>query len=348
MNTRYPLTSNTKILRYEPLGSIDENDMNPTDTIGVLEQTLYDLFSKNFVLVRVLPSILVIVLLLVLRQVLRRLLERQNLPPEEQYRWWKIIAYVIYALGLLLLGAIWIRGVSQVATILAILLAGAAIALNQPLSNLGGWAYIMWRRPFVLGDRVEVNGVRGEVADISPFVFTLAEVGAELGADQLTGEVVHVPNSWVFSYMIGNSTQGFDTVWDEIPVVVTFESDWQKAKAILTEIGDSRTGEMAAVAEEKVRRATTRFIIPAKAFTPRVFTSVVDIGVELTMRYVVAVRNRRATRESLWENILLAFEAEDDIDFAYPTQRFYTNPVEGKPGTGGPKTGKAKLPPEAQ
>jgi hypothetical protein len=40
----------------------------------------------------------------------------------------------------------------------------------------------------------------------------------------------------------------------------------------------------------------------------------------------------------MWEGILREFARCDDIDFAYPTQRFYDNVREGKPQAraGGP------------
>jgi hypothetical protein len=34
----------------------------------------------------------------------------------------------------------------------------------------------------------------------------------------------------------------------------------------------------------------------------------------------------------MWEAVLEAFAACDDVDFAYPTQRFYNNLLEGKVG----------------
>lgn len=37
--------------------------------------------------------------------------------------------------------------------------------------------------------------------------------------------------------------------------------------------------------------------------------------------------------QAIWEDILDEFSKHDDIDFAYPTQRFYHNHSEGKPGT---------------
>ena len=63
-----------------------------------------------------------------------------------------------------------------------------------------------------------------------------------------------------------------------------------------------------------------------------VYTSVVDSGVLLTIRYLTAPRHRRGSSEAIWEEILREFARCDDIDFAYPTQRFYRNPIEGKPG----------------
>ncbi len=57
-----------------------------------------------------------------------------------------------------------------------------------------------------------------------------------------------------------------------------------------------------------------------------------DIGVTLTVRFLTEPRRRRSAGQTIWEDILDAFAACDDIDFAYPTQRFYDNVTEGKPG----------------
>ncbi|NIQ11082.1 MAG: mechanosensitive ion channel family protein, partial [Gammaproteobacteria bacterium] len=59
--------------------------------------------------------------------------------------------------------------------------------------------------------------------------------------------------------------------------------------------------------------------------TPVVYTSVKDCGVMLTIRYLCEPRKRRGSEQGIWEDILDAFAAHDNIDFAYPTQRFYDN-----------------------
>jgi len=63
-----------------------------------------------------------------------------------------------------------------------------------------------------------------------------------------------------------------------------------------------------------------------------VWTSVADIGVTLTIRFLCDPHRRRSAEAAIWEDLLDAFSAVDDVDFAYPTQRFYDNLTEGKAG----------------
>ena len=71
--------------------------------------------------------------------------------------------------------------------------------------------------------------------------------------------------------------------------------------------------------------------------TPAVYTTVKDCGVMLTIRYLCEPRARRSSEEKIWESILHEFNQCTDIDFAYPTQRFYNNLAEGKPGFKNPQ-----------
>ena len=60
-------------------------------------------------------------------------------------------------------------------------------------------------------------------------------------------------------------------------------------------------------------------------------------GVRLTIRYLCEPRKRRSSASAIWEELLNELKQHDDIDFAYPTQRFYNNPAEGKPSTRPPQ-----------
>jgi small-conductance mechanosensitive channel len=150
----------------------------------------------------------------------------------------KTSAYVAFALGVLVIVPLWFEGVKSASTFLGLLSAGLAIALRDPVVNLAGWAFILWRRPFEVGDRIQIGTHAGDVIDQRIFQFTLMEIGNWVGADQSTGRVVHIPNGKVFTEMLANYSKGFQYIWDEIPVLITFESNWEKAKGILEGIHD--------------------------------------------------------------------------------------------------------------
>jgi small-conductance mechanosensitive channel len=282
--------------------------------------------------VKLLLSVLTIVLLWLARRLVLRLANRRIDDPRSRYQWSKSSGYLAFILGLLVLGQIWLEAIRNLGTFLGLLSAGLAIALRDLVANLAAWAFILLRQPFTVGDRIQVGEHRGDVVDIRLFQFTLLEIGGWVQADQSTGRVIHVPNSKVFSESLANYTAEFPYIWHEIPVLVTFESDWRRAKEILRSVVEEQAGSVVDEAKAAVHRASRKFLIFYRLLTPTVYTSVEDSGVFLTVRFICPVRERRGVSERIWEAVLTAFAAEDGIDLAYPTQRLYTNVLEGKEG----------------
>lgn len=274
----------------------------------------------------------VVIVLGMIRALLIRLINKRTTDVRSQYQWRKTASYTVVVIGFLIVGRIWIDEFGELGTFLGLLSAGIAIALKDPITNIAGWGFIVWRRPFGPGDRIEIKGFAGDVIDQRIFQFTLLEIGTPTGAAQSTGRIIHIPNGMAFTEPVTNYTRGFPYIWNEIPIVVTFESHWRDAKNILLGIAQDKAEELSPDAERKVRQAAQEFMIFYSKLTPTVYTSVRDHGVELTIRYLVEPRRRRGSEEILWETILDAFAERDDIDFAYPTQREYYNAVEGKRG----------------
>jgi len=279
---------------------------------------------------RVIISGITVLVLYILHNLMTRLVIPKIDDVYTRYRTRKLSGYLAFLIGALILGRVWFRGFQSLATFLGLVSAGIAIALRDPLSNLAGWLFIVWRRPLEVGDRVQIGADAGDVIDIRVFQFTLLEIGNWVGADQSTGRVIHIPNGKVFTEAVANYSKGFKYIWNEIPVLITFESDWRKARDILLDIGTRHAASMSEVAERRLREAARRFMIFYRKLTPTVYLSVEDSGVLLTIRYLCEPRNRRGTEQAIWEDILSAFEAREDIDFAYPTTRFFDNRAEGK------------------
>ena len=168
--------------------------------------------------------------------------------------------------------------------------------------------------------------------DLRLFQFSVIEVGNWVDADQSTGRIIHIPNGFVFTEPQASYTAGFQYIWHEIPVLLTFESNWKKAKKILSDIVNHHGVMLSNEAEKQIKEAAKKFLIFYSKLTPIVYTNVKDSGVLLTMRYMCDPRERRSIQEKIWEDVLNKFSECDDIDFAYPTQRFYNNVSEGKVG----------------
>lgn len=246
------------------------------------------------------------------------------------YHWQKTISHSSVFLTLLLIGPIWLSGIHSLATFLGLLSAGLAISLRDPLSNLAGWGFIVWRRPFEVGDRIEIGEYAGDVVDIRIFQFTILEIGNWVDADQSTGRIIHIPNSKIFTQSLANYTMEFNYIWNEIPVRISFESDWVKAKNLLLKVVNRHADNISEDVKNQIHDAAKRFLIIYTKFTPIVYTSVKDYGVCLTIRYMCEPRRRRTSEQAVWEDILNVFAQESDIEFAYPTQRFYSRHFEGE------------------
>lgn len=265
----------------------------------------------------------IILFLWAVRALILRIVWSRSDDPATRYGWRKVTGYVAVAAGALAVARVWFTGFGSFATFAGLVSAGLAIALRDIVANLAAWIFIVWRRPFVVGDRIQIGEHGGDVIDIRAFQFSLMEVGNWVDADQSTGRVLHVPNGLVLTHTVANYSRGFPYIWNEIPVLITFESDWKKAKEILLDIVANRPEALSERAEQALREASKKFFIRYPTLTPTVYTSVRDSGVLLTLRYLCPPRRRRSTEQSIWEAILDAFAAEPGVEFAYPTTRFY-------------------------
>lgn len=246
------------------------------------------------------------------------------------YRIRKITAYIYTLITIILIARIWLEGIHSLATFIGLISAGLTVAMHDTIANLAGWIYILWRRPFKVGDRIQIGNFKGDVIDTRLLEFSIIEIGNWINGEQSTGRIVHIPNNMILREPLANYNIGFEYIWNEIPVVITFESNWRKAKKILESIAEEIAKPLITEAEEQIREAAMKYMIHFKHLTPIVYTAVKDNGIQLTLRYIVKPRNRRNSEHIIWEKILVEFEKSDDIDFAYPTTRVYRASEEGK------------------
>ncbi|KQC13323.1 MAG: mechanosensitive ion channel protein MscS [Desulfuromonas sp. SDB] len=284
----------------------------------------------QIVLMKILISLLILIGLFLLKLIANYVVNRKVKDIKQAYHYRRIITYIFTLLMVLLIGPIWIEGFQTLTTFLGLTSAGLAIAMHDTVANIAGWLFIITRKPFNVGDRIEIGGIAGDVIDIRLFQFSLVEIRNWVEADQSTGRIVHVPNNKILREPISNFQTGFQYIWNEIKVLITFESNWKKAKEILSNIAGEKAEHLSSGAQKQIKEAARKYLIFYDKLTPIVYTSVKQSGVLLTIRYLVDPRQRRNTEQQIWEAILESFSREEDISLAYPTTRFYTGEESNK------------------
>ena len=266
-------------------------------------------------------SLFLVVAVYFLRRGLLAIVHRRVEDTEVRYRWAKVSSNVAFVIALLLLIQVWAQPLQNLGTFLGLVSAGLAIALRDLVADLAGWVFITWRKPFDVGDRIQIGEHAGDVVDRRLFQFTLMEIGNWVNADQSTGRLIHVPNQMVFTQPLANYVAGFPYLWNELRLLVTFESDWRKARRLMNELADDLTVEITKEATGPQPKSEPRFLIRYRKLTPVVYVTVEDSGVLLTLRYLSRPRERRGSSSEIWERLLDMVEQNPDIQMAYPTQR---------------------------
>lgn len=283
--------------------------------------TLTSSFELTTTFINILWSIGILIIFYVVKNIIIRILHRRIDNSEAYYRVKRLINGINFIIVSIALVFLWLGEGANFITILGLFSAGVALALKDILLNIAGWLYILVRQPFYVGDRIEISGIKGDVIDQNLFKFRVIEIGNWVKAEQSTGRIIHIPNYKVFTDPLANYSLGFEYIWDEIAVVVTFESDWRKAKRILEKIVNHYAQDISDEMNKQIKEATRKFMIFYKSLTPIVYTDVTDSGVRLTLRFVCKPKERRQSNEIIWEAILDQFNLEEDVNIAYPTMR---------------------------
>ena len=191
--------------------------------------------------------------------------------------------------------------------------------LQEPLLNCVGWAILVTRRVYKLGDRIEVNGTKGYVVAISPMNTTVREFGGWMSRDTFTGRYATIPNKSVMTSNVFNYTKDTPFIWTEILASITYESDLRKAERLVLEaanevVGDLMRDNREAVQEKYEFRDLATYVIEEPTLRWRMKDSWVELGVVF---FCPAYRKGYYESE-VTKRILEKVADEPSVQIAYP------------------------------
>jgi small-conductance mechanosensitive channel len=236
--------------------------------------------------------------------------------PKEEYRRRRLLTTIIVVVGGALIIALWAKLVPHASTFLGLIGAGLAVALREPLLSIAGRIAIFVGHMYTAGDRIEINKLSGDVIDVGFFYTRMMEIGNWIGGDQYSGRIIQFANAQIFGASVFNYTRNFAYIWDEIKLPITYASNVKAATELLKSVGGEYTREFMREAEPQIEKMQRVFMVEKFEVEPSVFMKVTDNWVELTLRYLVAPRKRRAAASYIFTEIFRQIRGRKDIEIA--------------------------------
>lgn len=217
---------------------------------------------------------------------------------------------VITILLIIILFLMWGEKLQGLITIVSFISAGIAIAIREIIFNFFAGVYLKFRKTFEVEDRIEINGIKGDVINIHALGFEVLEVGGRIEGEQSTGRIVHIPNSYIFKYTVKNYTKAFKYIWDEITVKVSLTADIKKTQEILYNIlfDNEDLREIPIKMENAVDDIILEYRIYYNNFDPIIYTKIVDSHIEFYLRYLVHPKKARNVQDEINLKILEQYQ----------------------------------------
>jgi len=200
----------------------------------------------------------------------------------------------------------------SVFTFAGLITAGIAVAMQNVITSIVGYFFLIGKYGLRVGDRVSIAGVTGEVVDIGLVRIHLMELGGP-GESQPSGRVVAFSNSIVFQPTAGIFKQipGTNFVWHELKLTLASETDYQAAKDRIIKAMDSALGHYRENIDTQ-RRMVERNLstVSAGELQPKVRLHYTASGIEAAVRYPVEIEKATDIDDHLMRELLAAVEQE--------------------------------------
>ncbi len=239
---------------------------------------------------------------------------------DNRYKAKKFGTFIGYFLTVVLVTIVYSDKLGGLTVAFGVAGAGVAFALQEVIASFAGWLAIMFGDFYKSGDRVQLGGIKGDVMDIGVLRTTIMETGQWVDGDLYNGRIVLIANSFVFKEPVFNYSGDFPFLWDEIKIPIQYNSNYDKVKIILEEVGKEVAGDLTKKSHDKWIALQSKYRLEDAQTEPMVSLVANDNWVEFTLRYVVSYKKRRATKTELFTKILKQIEATNgEIKFASAT-----------------------------
>ena len=227
-----------------------------------------------------------------------------------------IIFSIVFTIGFL---SIWFDDPMRLTTALGLVSAGLAFALQRVITAVAGYVIILRGKLFNVGDRISMGGVRGDVLQLNFTYTTVMEMGQPpsvqvadpamwVEARQYTGRIVTVTNDKIFDTPVYNYSREFPFIWEELHVMVPYETDLKKAEQIVLAAADAHTIRIASMSSDVLQDLERRYFVKAAQLDPKVYCRITDNWLEMSVRFISETHKIRDLKDKISRQIVEEFK----------------------------------------
>lgn len=257
----------------------------------------------------ILKTIIIIFLILVVEKIGIRIIKRTR-DSKKEYNYTKKYKLIIRITILSAIIIVWGKYIKNFLTLISLVSAAFTIAIRDLIFNFFCGIYIKIVKPFVVEDRIEINGYKGDVVNINTMNFEILEVSNVDRTGQSTGIIIHLPNSIIFNYPLKNYNKAFKYIWDEITIRIPLDYDVNKAKKILYKIVNSNEiiKKIPPKLKKQINNVSNSYRIYYNQYDPIIYTKINEDHIELQIRYLIHPKKARYVESIISSDILLAYK----------------------------------------
>tara|TARA_Y100000589_G_scaffold240659_1_gene228201 strand:+ start:720 stop:1631 length:912 start_codon:yes stop_codon:yes gene_type:complete len=255
------------------------------------------------VIVSITKYLVWIILIFLIIAWVRRLLKKRLPDNALRYKSQKGIEIIGYFLVVLITITYFTGNIKDFGLAIGLLTAGITITLQELILSIAGSFYIFLVRVYKPGDRIEINGIKGDVIDIDSIYTTMMEIGQWVSSDNYSGRIVKLSNAFVFKGPVYNYSQDFPFVWDEFNLPIRYGSDIELAKEIVISVAQEKLSDYVTESISKWKDVVDKYYIEDAQVNPSLAITMTDNWVQFNLRYIVDYKKRRYTKHLLNEEI---------------------------------------------
>lgn len=264
---------------------------------------------ENPTLYSIIKYAMIVVFVLLLIQLLRRFLKKNISNSSARYKSQKGIEFIGYVLLVILSFSYFTGNIKDFTLAIGLFSAGIAFTLQELILSIAGSIYIFVVKVYKPGDRIEINGIKGDVIDVDSIYTTMMEIGQWVSSDNYSGRIVKLSNAFVFKGPIYNYSQDFPFIWDEFNLPIKYGSDIELAKSIVIEIASKSLSDFTANSKAQWKEIVNKYYVEDAQVEPTLAITLTDNWVQFNLRYIVNYKKRRITKHELNDSIRKAIES---------------------------------------